>query len=284
LGWLRKSKKTVAPAGKREELWTRCPSCEAHVFREEWEKSIKVCPKCNFHDRLTCRERIDLLIDRGTFSERDKGMGWADPLDFEGGGVSYNDKASQAEEKTGLREAVLSGRGKVNGTDIAIVVMDFRFMGGSLGSVTGELILQATHRALRHKIPLVIVSASGGARMQEGMFSLMQMAKTCAGVARLHANHLPYISILTHPTMGGVSASYSMVGDVNISEPGALIGFAGRRVIEQTIKQKLPDGFQTAEYLLEHGFLDLIVPRSEMKARLASLLAYGVNKRVRKGA
>jgi acetyl-CoA carboxylase carboxyl transferase subunit beta len=284
LGWLGKSKKTPVPTGKREELWTRCSSCEAHVFREEWEKNIKVCPKCNFHDRLPCRERVELLVDPGTWTERDTNIAFADPLQFSGGGTSYQEKATQSGEKTGLKESVISGRGKIQGIDTALVVMDFRFMGGSLGSATGELILQATHRALRHRIPLVVVSASGGARMQEGMYSLMQMAKTCAGIARLHANNIPYISILTHPTMGGVSASYAMVGDVNIAEPGALIGFAGRRVIEQTIKQKLPEGFQTAEYLLEHGFLDFIVPRSDMKARLGALLAYGVNKRVRKGA
>jgi len=195
-------------------------------------------------------------------------------LNFAHSGGAYADKAVQTREKTGLDEAVLSGRGKIEGIDVVAAIMDFRFFGGSLGSGAGEIIHRAAQRALRRKLPLIVISASGGARMQEGVVSLMQMAKTCAAVASLNKAAIPYISILTNPTMGGVSASFAMVGDLNITEPGALIGFAGRRVIENTINQKLPPDFQTAEYLLEHGFIDMIVPRSRMKSELARILRY----------
>lgn len=238
---------------------------------------MRVCATCNYHDRLTCRERVDLLVDAGTFREFGQKIGFNDPLTFSDGRGSYADKARQTVEKTGLEEAVLTGSGDINGKRIVLAVMDFRFLGGSLGSGTGERILKGAEHALRFKRPYVVVSASGGARMHEGILSLMQMAKTCAAIARLQDAGLPYISILTDPTTGGVSASFAMTGDLNLAEPGALIGFAGRRVIEQTIKQKLPKDFQTAEYLLEHGFIDRIVARHDMKAFLSNVLQYVAN-------
>lgn len=279
MGWFRKTKTTtVAPPVPPEEMWVICPSCKAHVFKEEWHSGLKVCPKCNFHDRLTCRERIDILLDPKSFSEIAKDVGAGDPLQFVDAKGSYKDKAEEARQSTGLKEAVLTGVGKIGGGRVVLAVMDFRFLGGSLGGGTGEKILRATTYAMKHRLPLIIISASGGARMHEGIVALMQMAKTCAGIARLDAVHVPYISIMTHPTTGGVSASFAMVGDLNIAEPGALIGFAGRRVIEQTIKQKLPDDFQTAEYLLQHGFVDSIVPRSKMRDFLISVLRYWKNR------
>jgi acetyl-CoA carboxylase carboxyl transferase subunit beta len=215
-----------------------------------------------------------MLIDADTFRELDAEVTTTDPLKFVDGKGSYADKAEDTKEKTSMNEAVLTGRGKINGIPVVIAIMDFRFLGGSLGSGTGEKILRATRYALKEKLPCIIVSASGGARMHEGIISLMQMAKTCAGVARLQQARIPYISVLTDPTTGGVSASYAMMGDINIAEPGALIGFAGRRVIEETIKQQLPPDFQTAEYVLKHGFVDRIVPRKEMKEFLSSVLQF----------
>ena len=272
MGWF--SKKKSKAAEQKEELWTICPACKAHVYKEEWEQGLRVCPKCAYHDRLTCKERIGLLIDSGTFREINRDVSTSDPLNFVDGKGRYSDKAEAAKAKTGLNESVVTGTGTIEGTPVIIAVMDFRFLGGSLGSGTGERILLAAEAALKQKRPYIVVSASGGARMHEGIISLMQMAKTCAGIARLHAAGIPYLSILTHPTTGGVSASFAMVGDINIAEPRSLIGFAGRRVIEETIKQKLPDDFQTAEYLLEHGFIDSIVPRAEMKAFLHNVLKY----------
>lgn len=275
MGWFTRGKKAPESAAvKPEDMWVICPSCKAHIFKEEWHKELKVCPKCNFHDRLTCRERIDILLDPKSFSEIAANVTTSDPLEFVDAKGPYREKAEEARQKTGLKEAVLVGRGKMGGIRVVVAVMDFDFLGGSLGSGTGERILRATLDAAKHRVPLIIVSASGGARMHEGIVSLMQMAKTCAGIARLDQAGVPYISVLTHPTTGGVSASFAMVGDLNIAEPGALIGFAGRRVIEQTIKQKLPDDFQTAEYLLNHGFVDGIVPRSKMKDYLVSVLRY----------
>lgn len=276
MGWFSVSRrrKQAEERKRTEDMWTICPSCNAHIFKEEWHKNLRVCPKCNHHDRLTCRERLDLLLDNGSFQELADTVTTSDPLSFSDARGKYKDKAEAAKQKTKLNESIVVGRGKIGGRRIVIGVMDFRFLGGSLGSGTGDRILRAAEDALRHKRPLIIASASGGARMHEGIVSLMQMAKTCAGIARLHDAGIPYISILTHPTTGGVSASYAMVGDINIAEPGALIGFAGRRVIEETIKQKLPDNFQTAEYLLEHGFIDSIVSRADMKHFLISVLRY----------
>jgi acetyl-CoA carboxylase carboxyl transferase subunit beta len=257
-----------------EAVWTVCPSCKAYVAKAEWKATDKVCPRCNYHDRMGCRERIALITDTGSFKELNAQVGPNDPLKFKDSTGAYADKAKATVEKTGIGEAILTGTATIEKLPVVLGVMDFKFLGGSLGSGTGERILLAAEAALKLRRPLIIVSASGGARMHEGIVSLMQMAKTCAATARLKEAGLPYISILTDPTTGGVSASYAMVGDLNIAEPKALIGFAGRRVIEQTIKQKLPDDFQTAEYTQSHGFIDAIVPRKELKAFLAKILRY----------
>jgi acetyl-CoA carboxylase carboxyl transferase subunit beta len=257
-----------------DEIWEICQSCKAHVFKQDYINNSHVCPKCNWHGKLTAYERIGITLDSGTFKELNETISPADPLNFVDGKGPYTEKVEQARKKTGLNEAVVTGTGKINDIPVAIAVMDFRFLGGSLGSGTGEKILLASTYAYEHKLPYIIFSASGGARMHEGILSLMQMAKTCAGIARLDEKQLPFISVLTDPTTGGVSASYAMVGDVNIAEPGALIGFAGRRVIEQTIKQKLPDSFQTSEFVLEHGFLDMVIHRKELKITLAGILSY----------
>jgi acetyl-CoA carboxylase carboxyl transferase subunit beta len=271
-------KKTEASKTTSEDLsldlWIQCNSCHSHIFKEEWQKNLNVCPKCNYHGRITCRERIDLLIDRGTFLESNPDTVPIDALNFKDDKGTYRDKIKETIQKTGLNEAVVTGTGKIAGKTVSIAVMDFRFLGGSLGSGTGEKIYQAAIYACEHNLPYLVVSASGGARMQEGMLSLMQMAKTCSGIAQLKKKNLLYISVLTDPTSGGVSASYAMMGDINLAEPGALIAFAGRRVIEQTIRQKLPDNFQTAEYLKEHGFIDIIVDRKDMKNLIGNLIAF----------
>jgi acetyl-CoA carboxylase carboxyl transferase subunit beta len=257
-----------------DAIWAVCAGCKAYIARAEWDAAQRVCPRCNYHDRLTCRERIDLLTDAGTFAELNAQITFGDPLRFVDASGPYAAKAKATAAKTGIGEAVVAGTARTDGIPVVLAVMDFRFLGGSLGSGTGDRILLAAEAALAARLPYIVVSASGGARMHEGIVSLMQMARTCAAIARLQEAGLPYISILTDPTTGGVSASYAMVGDINIAEPKALIGFAGRRVIEQTIKQKLPDDFQTAEYLLEHGFIDHIVERRAMKAFLANVLKY----------
>jgi len=274
MGWFSRSKRKTTTPVEKEEIWQVCPACTAHIFKEEWESNLKVCPKCSFHERLTCHERVRVLLDKDTFREINAAITTSDPLGFADAKEKYADKVEATKAKTGLRESVLTGRGKILGTPVVVAVMDFRFLGGSLGSGTGEKILLAAEYALKHKLPYIVVCASGGARMQEGVVSLMQMAKTCAGIARLNKAGIPYISVLTDPTTGGVSASFAMIGDLNVAEPKALIGFAGRRVIEETIKQKLPENFQTAEYLLEHGFLDRIVPRKEMRDFLHNVLQY----------
>lgn len=259
---------------KSDEIWTKCQSCNAHVFKQDFINNLNVCPKCNWHSKLTAYERIGITLDSGTFKEINETIKPSDPLTFIDSKGSYTEKVEQAIKKTGLNESVVTGLGKINSIPVSIAVMDFRYLGGSLGSGTGEKILLAANYAYEHKLPYIIFSASGGARMHEGILSLMQMAKTCAGIARLDEKQLPFISVLTDPTTGGVSASYAMVGDINIAEPGALIGFAGRRVIEQTIKQKLPDSFQTSEFVLEHGFLDMVIHRKDLKETLARILSY----------
>lgn len=276
--WKKKEKKPVEPVA--EDLWTSCSACKGMLFKEEWIKAWKVCPICGFHEKLTARERIAQLLDEKSFREFDTRISVSDPLKFKDDKGSYAEKAEQTREKTGLKEAVVTGRGRMQGIRVVLAVMDFNFLGGSLGSGTGEKIFRAIEYALRHRMPLLIVSASGGARMHEGIISLMQMAKTSAALARLHEAGVPYISILTNPTTGGVSASYAMLGDLNISEPGAVVGFAGRRVIEQTIKQKLPDEFQTAEYVRDHGFLDMVVHRKDLRDTLIRLLRYLTNAKV----
>ena len=256
------------------DLWHVCPACQAHVFKDEWEAALKVCPKCGHHDRLSARERIGLLVDPGTFREFGTEILPTDPLSFSDAKGPYAAKAAAAVKKLGTSESVVVGSGNVEGVRIVLAVMDFRFLGGSLSTGCGEKIALAIQHAIDFNRAFVMVSASGGARMHEGILSLMQMAKTSAAVGRVKEAGLPYISVLTDPTTGGVSASYAMLGDINITEPKALIGFAGRRVIENTIHQKLPDDFQTAEYQMEHGFVDAIVPRKELKERLAQLLAF----------
>jgi acetyl-CoA carboxylase carboxyl transferase subunit beta len=275
MGWFTRSKtKAVVVPEETKEIWTICNSCKAHMYRDEWLATLKVCPKCGYHERLSAPERIHILLDPNSFKELFSEVTTSDPLNFKDAKGSYADKAVSVKSETGLKEAVVTGRGKINNIHLMLAVMDFRFLGGSLGSGTGEKILLGAMYALKHRLPYVVVSASGGARMHEGIISLMQMAKTCAGIAKLNAAGIPYISVMTDPTTGGVSASYAMLGDLNIAEPRALIGFAGRRVIEQTIKQKLPDDFQTAEYTLEHGFVDKIVDRREMRDFLAKVLGY----------
>lgn len=274
MAWFRRTKDTQIDVPEGNDTWIPCPSCGAHNFKEEWVKSWRVCPQCNYHDRLNSEERIELLIDKDTFKQLNEDLGPGDPLTFSDAKGPYSEKAKAAQKRTGLNESVVTGTGKIHGADVTLAVMDFRFMGGSLGGSTGQKILLAANYSLKHRQPLIVISASGGARMHEGIVSLMQMAKTCAGISRLNKEGIPYISILTDPTTGGVSASYAMVGDLNISEPGAMIGFAGRRVIEETIKEKLPDDFQTAEYLQEHGFIDLIVQRAKMKRTLSDVLQY----------
>jgi acetyl-CoA carboxylase carboxyl transferase subunit beta len=273
--WFIKSKTSEEqPKPAKDDIWVKCDSCNAHVFKEDWFNSLSVCPKCGYHGKLTAYERIGQILDSGTFKEMFGKITPADPLSFSYSKGSYKDKVVEAREKTGLNESVVCGAGKISDIPVSIAVMDFRFFGGSLGSGTGEKILLASNYAYEHRIPFIIFSSSGGARMHEGILSLMQMAKTCAGIARLREKNIPYISVLTDPTTGGVSASFAMVGDVNIAEPGALVGFAGRRVIEQTIKQKLPDNFQTSEYYLEHGFIDMIIERKHLKETLKNILLY----------
>lgn len=273
--WFIKTKsEREAKKKSADEIWIKCQSCNAHVFKQDFLNNLSVCPKCNWHGKITAYERIGMLLDSGTFKELNETIRPSDPLSFVDSKGPYTEKVEQAQKKTGLKESVVTGSGKINGTSIVIAVMDFRFLGGSLGSGTGEKILLAANYAYDHKLPYIVFSASGGARMHEGILSLMQMAKTCAGVARLDEKKVPFISVMTDPTTGGVSASFAMVGDINIAEPGALIGFAGRRVIEQTIKQKLPDSFQSAEFVMEHGFIDLVVNRKDLKDTLAKILSH----------
>jgi acetyl-CoA carboxylase carboxyl transferase subunit beta len=256
-----------------EGMWIKCDACLEIIYKPEVERSLNVCPKCTYHFRIPAAERIRCLIDEGTFSEFAEDLESVDPLGFSDT-KKYVDRLKEARKKTGRREAAIIGKGKINGIDIVLGVLDFEFQGGSMGSVVGEKISLAAEAALEARVPLVIFSASGGARMQEGTLSLMQMAKTSAALGRLSDARIPYISVLTDPTTGGVAASFAMLGDVIISEPGALVGFAGPRVIEQTINQKLPEGFQRAEFLLEHGMIDMIVERSRMKATLTQILKY----------
>jgi acetyl-CoA carboxylase carboxyl transferase subunit beta len=268
------SKTITEKKQQKSSLWVKCKQCDAHVWQQEWVNNNHVCPQCNFHGSITAHHRISMIFDKGSFTELFSTVSPVDSLKFVDLKGSYSDKIKENKKKTGISEAVITGHGTINKIRAVAAIMDFRFLGGSLGSGTGEKILQAANFAYEQQIPYIVFSASGGARMQEGVLSLMQMAKTCAGVARLNKKDIPYISVLTNPTTGGVTASYAMMGDLNISEPGAVIGFAGRRVIEQTIGEKLPDDFQTAEYLLEHGFIDSIVQRKDMKSYLSNVLSY----------
>jgi acetyl-CoA carboxylase carboxyl transferase subunit beta len=280
MGWFDKSKPQEEPQ-LGQDRYTVCRGCSEHVFTEQWQQDYKVCPKCGHHERLTAYERVNLVLDAGSFREFAMDIIPGDPLKFVDGKGSYADKVKQARAKTGLNEAVVTGSGNIYGIRVVVAVMDFRFIGGSLSSGAGEKIWQAAEHAIAKKRALLIFSASGGARMHEGLLSLMQMAKTCTAVAKLNRAGCPYISIMTDPTTGGVSASFATIGDINIAEPNALIGFAGRRVIEQTIKEKLPPDFQTSEFLKQQGFLDSIVPRGEMKDYLYRVLFYMGQKRTK---
>lgn len=259
-----------------EGLWTKCKNCEEIIYNKELEDNFKVCPKCGYYFRLSARERIALLLEPKSFKEYDKSLLPGDPLSFTAN-QSYQEKIAEDQKKSGLKEAVITGEGLIGEHRIVIGVLDFEFLGGSMGSVVGEKITRAIEKAIKKKLPLIIVSASGGARMQEGVLSLMQMSKTSAALAKFTHTHLPFVSILTDPTTGGVSASFAFLGDIIISEPKALIGFAGPRVIEQTIRQPLPEGFQQAEFLLKHGMIDLIVERKEMKKTLIRLLNFSTS-------
>lgn len=263
-------RKTQIPEG----LWTRCEDCGKIIYHKALEENFKVCPKCSFHFTIGAPERMAILLDSGTMQEFDTDLTSADPLHFKGP-KTYRDKIKEDQKKTGLKEAVISAEGKIGGEPVILTVTDSRFIGGSMGSVVGEKITRAVERSIVKKTPLVIVSGSGGgARMYEGMFSLMQMAKTSAALARHQKTGIPYLSILTHQTMAGVLASFASLGDVILAEPKALIGFTGPRVIEQTIRQKLPEGFQRSEFLLEHGLIDLIVHRKDLKIMIAKLIDF----------
>ncbi len=260
--------------GKRnvpEGLWSKCSGCDAVLYRAELERNLDVCPKCGYHMRIGARRRLDVFLDEEPREEIGTGLEPSDPLRFKDS-KKYRDRITQAQKATGEKDALVVMRGQVEGLPLVAAAFEFGYMGGSMGSVVGERFVRAVNASIDHNIPLVCFSASGGARMQEALLSLMQMAKTSAALARLSAAGIPYVSVLTDPTMGGVSASLAMLGDVNIGEPRALIGFAGPRVIEQTVRETLPEGFQRSEFLLEHGALDLIVDRREMRERVASLL------------
>jgi acetyl-CoA carboxylase carboxyl transferase subunit beta len=252
-------------------LWTKCVGCSEIIYTRELKRNYMVCPKCDYHFRLSPDSRIQLLCDRQSFEEMDKGLRSSDPLNFKDT-IRYKERLKRAEKATGFPDAVRTGRARIGGNSTMLGVFDFSFMGGSMGIVVGEKLTRMIERGAKEMLPVIIISSSGGARMQEGIFSLMQMAKISAALVRLGDKKLPYISVLADPTTGGVAASFAMLGDVNIAEPRALIGFAGPRVIEQTIKKKLPDGFQRSEYLLQHGMVDLIVSRSQMRDKLIHLL------------
>ena len=273
MGWFEKKaeKAKIPPA---QALWQVCPRCRSYVAKDEWKANNCICPACGYHGRLGARARIAQLADEGTFVEVFREVSYSDHLDFHDATGPYKAKVKSTIAKTGEKESVVMGTAEMGGVPVMLGVMDFSFMGGSLGTGTGERIARACEQAIAERRPLVICSASGGARMHEGILSLMQMAKTSAAVGRVKEAGLPYISVLTDPTTGGVSASFAMLGDINITEPKALIGFAGRRVIENTIHQKLPPDFQTAEYLLAHGFIDKIVPRAELKTFIVKMLRY----------
>lgn len=262
---------TVKKKNIPEGLWKKCPWSGEFIFTKELEQNQMVVPQSGYHFSIKPSRRLEFLLDEGSFEQKDEELVSVDVLEFKGT-TSYDDKLAENQKKTGANDAVLCGLGKIHSIPVSLAVMDFRFMGASMGSVVGEKITRAVERAIDLKIPCIIISASGGARMQEGVLSLMQMAKTCAALGHLGRAGLPYISVVTNPTYGGVMASFASVGDVIIAEPGALIGFAGPRVVKETTQQALPDGFQTAEFLLQHGLVDQIVSRTEMRDRLRSLL------------
>ncbi len=277
MAWFRKAKKPKPVRAGRspvpQGLWVKCDGCREIIYSRELEKNHRICPKCGHHFRIDVATRLSLLLDDGEGKELFAGVHPTDPLGFKDS-QSYKDRLSQYQKKSGAKDALRVVEGEIEGIPVVVAVMDYAFMGGSMGSVVGEKVTRAAELAAETSRPLIVVSASGGARMQEGVLSLMQMGKISAALARLRERGLPYLSVLTDPTTGGVTASFAMLGDLNVAEPGALIGFAGPRVIQQTIGQELPEGFQRSEFLLEHGFLDLVVPRTEMKSVLARALRH----------
>jgi acetyl-CoA carboxylase carboxyl transferase subunit beta len=273
MAWFKKSKE-LKPDKKvkiPEGLWVKCESCREIIYKKEIDKNLKICPKCNYHFRISARERLKLLVDEGSFIEMDAALTSNDPLHFRDK-MPYRERIEENRKKSGLQEAAISGEAAIEGHPAIVVFMDFSFMGGSMGSVVGEKVVRAAEAAIEKKIPLIVTASSGGARMQEGIFSLMQMARVSAAIAKLNDGGGLYISILADPTFGGVTASFAMLGDVIFAEPRSLIGFAGPRVIEQTIKQQLPDDFQRSEFLLEHGLIDRIVDRKDMKMTIAKII------------
>jgi acetyl-CoA carboxylase carboxyl transferase subunit beta len=277
MAWFKKSKAPIAQGSTKkvqmpEGLWTKCKNCEEIIYSKEIERNLNVCPKCDYHFRISARERIALVIDDGTFVETDAQLTSVDFLKFKDS-KKYSERIKAAVKKSGGGDAIITGSGLMNGQEVVVAVFDFSFLGGSMGSVVGEKVTRAIELGLEKRAPVLVFSSSGGARMQESIMSLMQMAKSSAALAKLKKAGIPFISVLTDPTTGGVTASFAMLGDLNIAEPKALIGFAGPRVIEQTIRQKLPEGFQRSEYLLEHGMVDMIVSRQEMKGKLSQVLS-----------
>lgn len=274
--WFKKAKEGLARQEKKEipdGLWSKCTACGEIIYTKQLEANCWICPNCRFHFRIASQKYINMILDDGALEEYDANLESLDPLKFKDS-KKYPDRIKAAQAKSGLKDAVVAGLGSINGIKISFAIMDFNFVGGSMGSVVGEKIARAIERSLEHNIPLIIVSCSGGARMQEGILSLMQLAKTSALLAILHQKQIPYISVLTNPTTAGVMASYASLGDVIIAEPQALLGFAGPRVIQQTIGQELPPGFQSSEFFLEKGFLDKIVDRSQLRDTLTLLLKY----------
>jgi acetyl-CoA carboxylase carboxyl transferase subunit beta len=273
--WFKRSKEKISPDSQKKELpdglWEKCPGCGEIIHKRQLEADLWTCLKCNYHFRIGSEEYIKILLDKGTFKELFKKMKSADPLGFVDT-KKYTDRISNTIKNSGLYDAVRIGTGEIDDKQVAFGCMDFKFIGGSMGSVVGEKLARVIDKAYRNKIPLVVVSQSGGARMMEGAYSLMQLAKTSARLARLADAKIPYISVLTDPTTGGTTASYAMLGDINVAEPGALIGFAGPRVIKQTIGKDLPPGFQRSEFLLEKGFIDVVVPRQQMKETLSKII------------
>src|SRR5580700_8153997 len=276
MSWFKRQENKIESAGEKtvrtEGLWIKCDSCEQVIFKADLEANLYVCPKCGYHFRIGARTRIDSLLDPG-YEIVDTELKSTDPLHFSDL-KSYKSRLKKAQKDTGLNDAIINALGQLGPHSVVLSVMEYAFIGGSMGAVVGETIARAVDRALATRHPLIIVAASGGARMMEGIASLMQLAKISAGLARMDNEKIPYISLMTDPTTGGVTASFAMLGDLNIAEPGALIGFAGPRVIEQTIRQKLPEGFQRSEFLLAHGFLDAIVPRKQMKQYLTQALSW----------
>jgi acetyl-CoA carboxylase carboxyl transferase subunit beta len=277
MAWFKKARKPIVAPDKAsrvpEGLWVKCPDCAAIIYTRDLVKSLSVCTKCSHHFRLTARERLLMLFDGEHWVEQDAGLKSNDPLHFTDT-KPYRNRLEASRKATGLPDAIIVGVGRIEGREAVVAAMEYAFIGGSMGVVMGEKIVRGAETALARRIPLIIVSCSGGARMMEGALSLMQMAKISAALARLDRAGIPYISVLTDPTTGGVTASFAMLGDVNIAEPKALIGFAGPRVIEQTIRQKLPEGFQRSEFLVERGMLDLVVDRRELKATIARVLRF----------